>query len=263
MYDIPNARYLVKTIPLKDNWIKVYWLRGGSAPHATFAGEQVIDELAHAAKLDPVAFRIQNATRGNDIASGQTRDQLMAVLDAVVKASDWKPRVSASNLSDANVVRGRGMAWSNADNTKTYAQTAAVADVEVNKQTGKVTVKHVYQAASAGLAVFPGGVENQIVGGVTQIVSRLLTEQYRYTRRNVASSDFVTYPILRFNDAPKVTATVIQWNTLPTLGVGEPVAMAAAAAVANAFFDATGVRMRTAPFTPARVRATLRAAGTV
>jgi nicotinate dehydrogenase subunit B len=151
MYDIPNARYLVKTIPLKDNWIKVYWLRGGSAPHATFAGEQVIDELAHAAKMDPVAFRIQNATRGNDLKSGQARDQLLAVLDAVVKASGWKPAVAASNLSDADVVRGRGVAWSNADNTKTYSQTAVIADVEVSKKTGKIVVKHVYQAASAGL----------------------------------------------------------------------------------------------------------------
>jgi CO/xanthine dehydrogenase Mo-binding subunit len=211
--------------------------------------------------MDPVAFRRQNATRGNDIGRGLTRDQLLAVLDAVTKASKWQPRVMASSLSDANVVRGRGVAWSNADNTKTYAQTAAVADVEVNKKTGKVTVNHVYQAVSAGLTVSLDGVSNQIVGGVTQIVSRLLAEQYRYGKTHVTSSDFVSYPILRFKDAPNVTPMVIQWNTLPTLGVGEPVAMVAAAAVANAFFDATGVRMRTAPFTPARVRATLSARG--
>jgi CO/xanthine dehydrogenase Mo-binding subunit len=261
MYEIPNARYLAKSIPLVDNWIKVYWLRGGSAPHATFAGEQVIDELAYATKMDPVAFRIQNATRGNDLASGKARDQLLAVLDATTKAASWQPRVMASNLSDANVVRGRGVAWSNADNTKTYAQTAAVADIEVNRKSGKVTVKHVYQAVSAGLAVSIDGVTNQVVGGATQIVSRLLGEQYRYGKTHVTSTDFVSYPIMRFRDAPKVTPMVIQWNSLPTLGVGEPVAMVAAAAVANAFFDATGVRMRTAPFTPARVRATLAAGG--
>jgi nicotinate dehydrogenase subunit B len=261
MYSIPNGRYLVKSIPLVGNWIKVYWLRGGSAPHATFAGEQVIDELAHAANIDPVAFRVQNVTQGNDITNGQTKDQLLTVLNAVTKASNWKPRVMASNLSDADIVTGRGVAWSNADNTKTYAQTAAVADIEVNKKTGKITVKHVYQAVSTGLAVYPGGIENQIVGGVTQIISRLLVEQYRYSRTNVTSTDFVSYPILRFKEAPKVTPMVIQWNSLPTLGVGEPMAMAAAAAVANAFFDATGVRMRTAPFTPPRVRAVLKAAG--
>jgi CO/xanthine dehydrogenase Mo-binding subunit len=123
-------------------------------------------------------------------------------------------------------------------------------------------VGHVYQAVSAGLTISPGLVENQIVGGVTQILSRMFGEQYRYGKTRVTSTDFVSYPILRFRDAPDVTPIVIQWSSEPmTRGVGEPVAMAAAAAVANAFFDATGVRLRTAPFTPARVRAVLKAAG--
>ncbi len=261
MYNVPNGRYLLKSIPLLGNWIKVFWLRGGSSPHVTFAGEQVIDELAHAAGIDPVAFRIQNVVQGNDLSKGQAHDQLLAVLDAVTKAAGWQPRVSASKLSNDEVVTGRGVAWSNADNTKTYAQTAAIADVEVSKKTGKIRVRHVWQAVSAGLAVYPGGIENQIVGGVTQILSRLLVEQYRYTRTRVASTDFVTYPIMRFKDAPEVTPIVIQWSSQQPEGVGEPMAMAAAAAVANAFFDATGVRLRTAPFTPARVRAALKAAG--
>ena len=92
------------------------------------------------------------------------------------------------------------------------AQIAAIADIEVNKKTGKITVKHVYEAVSPGLAVYPGGIENQIVGGVTQILSRLLTEQYRYNQTNVTSGDFVSYPILRFKDAPKVTPIVVQWD---------------------------------------------------
>jgi nicotinate dehydrogenase subunit B len=263
MYNIPNNRYLVKSIPLLGNWIKAHWMRAGSGPHTTFAGEQVIDELAYAAKMDPVAFRIQNVVRGNDWnGRGEAHDQLLAVLDAATRAANWQPRVMASNLSDANVVSGRGVAWSNADNPATYAQTAAVADVEVNKKTGKITVKHVYQAVSAGLAVSIGGIENQIVGGVTQVLSRMLVEQYRYSKTRVTSTDFVTYPILRFKDTPEVTPIVIQWTAIPfTAGVGEPVAMAAAAAVANGVFDATGVRLRTAPFTPARVRAALKAAG--
>jgi nicotinate dehydrogenase subunit B len=262
MYNIPNSRYLVKSIPLQGNWIKAHWMRAGSGPHTTFAGEQVIDELAHAANIDPVAFRIQNAVRGNDwLGRSEAHDQLLAVLNAVTQAAGWQPRVMASKLSDANVVAGRGVAWSNVDNPATYAQTAAIADVEVNKKTGKITVKHVYQAVSAGLAVSIGGIENQIVGGVTQVLSRMLVEQYRYSKTNVTSTDFVTYPILRFRDTPQVTPIVIQWTATPfTAGVGEPVAMAAAAAVANAFFDATGVRMRTAPLNPPRVRAALKAA---
>ena len=88
----------------------------------------------------------------------------------------------------------------------------------MNKKTGKITVKHVYQALSAGLAVSIGGIENQIVGGVTQVLSRLLVEQYRYSKTNVTSTDFVSYPILRFKDAPKVTPIVVQWTQRPVHG---------------------------------------------
>ena len=87
------------------------------------------------------------------------------------------------------------------------------------------------------------------------------TEQLVFSKTRVTSSDFVTYPILRFKDHPKITAIVVQETDLPPSGVGEPVTLVAAAAVANAFFDATGVRLRTAPYTPARVRAALKAAG--
>jgi nicotinate dehydrogenase subunit B len=263
MYNLPNSRYLVKSIPLQNNWFKTYWMRAGSAPHTTFASEQVMDDLARAAGLDPVAFRIQNVNQGNDwLGKGQSHDQLLAVLNAAAKAANWQPRVSGSNPSKDTIVTGRGVAWSNVDSPKTYAQTAAIADIEVNKKTGKITVKHVYQALSVGLAVSIGGIENQIVGGTTQILSRLLTEKYRYSKTRITSTDFVSYPIMRFKDAPKVTPIVLQWTQAPfTGGVGEPVAVAAAAAVANAFFDATGVRLHEAPLTPPRVRAALKAAG--
>jgi nicotinate dehydrogenase subunit B len=265
MYNLPNSRYLVKSIPLANNWFKTYWMRAGSAPHTVFAMEQVVDDLARMSNMDPVAFRIQNVNQGNDwLGKGQSHDQLLAVLNAATQAANWQPHVSGSSLSKDDVVTGRGVAWSNVDSPKTYAQTAAVADVQVNKKTGKLTVKHVYLAASTGLAVSIGGIENQIVGGVTQIVSRVLFEQYRYNKSRVTSTDFVSYPLMRFKDAPGVTPIVLQWTQTPfTGGVGEPVAVAAAAAVANAFFDATGVRMRTAPLTPPRVRAALKAAGVV
>ena len=136
-----------------------------------------------------------------------------------------------------------------------------MADVRVNKKTGKVMVDHVYVALTAGLSVNPGFVENQLVGGVTQILSRLLFEQLRFGKGRTASFDFVSYPIMRFKDAPKVTAIVVQQPYETLSGIGEPVTLVASAAVANAFFDATGVRMRTAPYTPPRVRAALVAAG--
>jgi CO/xanthine dehydrogenase Mo-binding subunit len=263
MYNVPNWRYTGKSIPATGNWITHGALRAVTAQKVNFAGEQVIDELAHAAKMDPVAFRIQNAVQGNDWAQGEHREELLALLDAATKAARWQPKVSASNLSNGNVVTGRGVAWGNNYNPVAMAQAAAVADVEVNKKTGKVTVKHVYYAMSQGLTVYPGGVENQIVGGVIGGVSWVLHEQLRYSRTNVASGDFVTYPLLRFNDAPKVTPIVIQRGATSSFaaGVGEPASLVVPAVVANAFFDATGVRIRTGPITPARVRATLKEAG--
>jgi CO/xanthine dehydrogenase Mo-binding subunit len=252
MYNVPNNRHLLKSIPLRNNWIKADWMRSGSAPHGAFAGEQVIDELARAAGIDPVAFRVQNVTQG------AMREPLLAVLNAVAKAANWQPKVAGSKLSESTVVSGRGVAWSNVQTTG--HPTATIADVEVNKKTGKVTVKHIYQAVSPGLSVYPGGVANQIDAGVVQTTSRVLTEELRYSKTNVTSADFISYPILRFKDTPNVTSIVIQRLDTQPEGVGNPVTNTAPAAIANAFFDATGVRMRTAPLTPARVRAALKAA---
>jgi nicotinate dehydrogenase subunit B len=253
MYNIPNTSYLVKSVPLQNNWFKVDWMRAGSSPHVTFAAEQVIDELAHAMNMDPVAFRVQNISQDPAV-----QDALMGVLNAVTKAANWQPKVAASQLSDANVVTGRGFAWSNVYSPS--IQGAAVADIQVNKKTGKITVKHIYQAFSAGLLTNPGLVENQMIGGMVQILSRLLVEQYEYSKTHVTSFDFVTYPLLRFMNSPSVTAIPVQRLDDPPQGVGEPPTVVPPAAVANAFFDATGVRMRTAPMTPARVRAVLKVA---
>jgi nicotinate dehydrogenase subunit B len=254
IYNVANSRSLLKSLPLKDNWISADWFRHGSRIPVAFATEQVIDDLAHAAGMDPVAFRVQNVAPA-------ARDSLLAVLDSVTRAANWQPKVAASKLSDANAVTGRGIAWYGLSATDAATKVAAIADVSVNKKTGKVTVKHVYQAFSSGLLVYPGGVANQNDGGIVQVLSRLLVEQLNTSKTNVTSSDFVSYPILRFKDSPKVTSILLQRNDVPPQGVGQEVTDVAAAAVANAFFDATGVRMRTAPLTPARVRAALKAAG--
>jgi nicotinate dehydrogenase subunit B len=183
-------------------------------------------------------------------------------MDAVTDAAGWKPKVAASELSDTSVVTGRGFAWFYDDaSASAGTQAAAVADVEVNKKTGKVRVSHVYGGVSSGLVISPGLVENQISGAIVYVTSRLLVEELRFSKTRVTSLDWITYPILRFKDAPKVTPVVVQRTDLPPLGVGEPVTMAATGAIANAVFDATGVRIRQAPLTPSRVRAALRAAG--
>jgi CO/xanthine dehydrogenase Mo-binding subunit len=254
IYNVPNSRALLKSLPLKDNWISADWFRHGSRIPVVWGTEQAVDDLARSVGMDPVAFRKQNV-------SPAARDSLLAVLDAVTKAANWQPKVPASKLSNANVVTGRGVAWYGLAANDASMKVAAIADVSVNKQTGKVTVKHVYQAFSAGLLVYPGGVASQNDGGIVQVLSRLLVEQLRTSQTNVTSSDFVSYPALRFKDSPKVTSILLQRSDVPPQGVGQEVTDVAAAAVANAFFDATGVRMRTAPMTPARVRAVLKAGG--
>jgi nicotinate dehydrogenase subunit B len=265
MYNIPNQRYILKSLALENQWLKVQWNRSGSSPHMAFASEQMIDELAHAANMDPVAFRLQNITVGTNgnlpPEDAQVSSTLLPLLNAVTKAANWQPRVAASNLSDATVVTGRGFAWFYDNSEGTNSQAATVVDLEVNKKTGKIVVKHVYQGLSAGLIISPGLVENQIVGAMNYITSRTVVEDLRFSKTNVTSLDWVSYPILRFKDAPKVTPIVVQRTDLQPLGAGEPVSMAATAAIANAFFDATGVRMRQAPFTPPKVRAALKAAG--
>jgi CO/xanthine dehydrogenase Mo-binding subunit len=136
-----------------------------------------------------------------------------------------------------------------------------VAEIEVNKKTGKITVKHLYAAQDSGLTVNPALVENQIVGQVTMNTSRALLEEVRFNTKRQTSLDWVSYPILRFKDAPKVTPIVIQRPEIEMAGAGDHVMEHVPAAIANAFFDATGVRIRQVPMTPAAIRAALAAKG--
>ena len=225
-------------------------LRAPGAQQTTLADAQIIDMMAVAAGMDSLAFRLQNLNTDLD---GQ---RWATVLQAAAQAANWQPRVSGSQLQSGDVVRGRGIA--NSHHGGAYA--ASVAEIEVNKKTGKIRVLHVWAAQDAGLTVNPNLVENQMLGSTVQGVSRLLFEEVRFSKSNVTSVDWVTYPILRFKDAPEFTPIIVQRTDQPCLGSGEPPTCPIIGAVANAFHDATGVRLHEAPFTPARVRATLKAA---
>jgi len=131
----------------------------------------------------------------------------------------------------------------------------------VNKQSGKITVTHLYGAQDSGFSVNPDLIYNQMIGNLTQSTSRALWEEVTFNKNNVTSIDWVTYPILRMKDAPAITNVLVQRTDQPSLGSGEPVTCPTVGAIANAFFDATGTRLHEAPFTPGRVRATLKAAG--
>jgi nicotinate dehydrogenase subunit B len=248
MYFSPNKRITGKTLPVYQGYFRAGSLRsGGEGQLAAWAAEQWVDEMAFAAGMDPVAFRRINAAD----------DRWLGVLNAAAAAANWQPRIANSLKQTGDVVTGRGYG-SGTHGTAAYS--AAVVEIEVNKKTGKIRATQIYNALDAGLTVNPSGVENQMTGGAIFGLSRIL-EQVNFNSKRVTSLDWVTYPILRFKDAPKVTNVIIQRTDQLPLGTGEPTVCPIPAAVGNAFFDATGVRIRSGPMTPSVVRATLKAAG--
>ena len=243
MYGISNMRLVNHRVPGLSGYLKGSYLRSPLDISFSFTSEQAIDDLAFLVGMDPFLFRQRNIKDS----------RWLGVLDAVAKAAGWTPRKAASNLSDAKLVKGRGIAVG----THITSYGAAVADIEVDKETGLIVAKHMYGALDAGLAVNPGFIENQISGMLVQATSRILKEEVTFTKTNVTSLDWNSYPILRFEECPEVTAVVIQHLDEKSSGAGEEVLGPAAAAIANAFFDATGVRMREYPLTPNRVKAAL------
>jgi nicotinate dehydrogenase subunit B len=245
MYRIANRRVVSHAVPM-EGYLRGASLRSPLDLNYAFASEQTIDELAHAVKMDPLDFRRKNI--------GDPR--WLGVLNAAAEAAKWTPRVAGSSPSDADVVTGRGIGLG----THHVSYGAAVADIEVDKRTGNIVVKRLYGALDAGLAVNPSLIENQIVGQMVQSTSRVLKEEVSFDERGVTSLDWASYPILRFAEHPEVIAVVVQRLDEPSTGAGEEVMGATAAAIANAFFDATGVRLRQYPMTPSRVSQALAAA---
>ncbi|HTC32443.1 MAG TPA: molybdopterin cofactor-binding domain-containing protein [Bryobacteraceae bacterium] len=242
MYDIPNVRLVNHHVP-GLGYLKGAWLRSPLDLSFSFTSEQAIDQLAFLLKIDPYEFRQRNIKD----------PRWLGVLDAAAKAAQWAPRQAASNVQRAGIVTGRGIGMG----THLASYGAAVADIEVNRETGKVVAKHLYGAVDAGLVVNPGNVESQISGQLVQTASRMFHEEVTFSKTNVTSLDWSSYPILRFEECPQVTPVVVQRLNEPSSGAGEEVMAAAAGAIANAFFDATGVRMAEFPLTPKRVLAAL------
>jgi CO/xanthine dehydrogenase Mo-binding subunit len=226
------------------------WMRGPGEWQTNWGYEQVIDDLAHAANMDPIDFRKLN------FDSSVTSQRWSRLLDITAKELNWTPRPPAANLAKGDVVEGRGIALAAFSGT----QVVNVAFVKVNKKTGKIQVDTLCAFGDCGFTVNPESVENQFVGSMIQFLSRAMVEEVRFNRNNATSVDWATYPILRFRDSPlKTIVRVVPQLDLPAGQVGEVGGEAVAPAVANAFFDATGVRIRRVPMTPARVRAVLAA----
>jgi CO/xanthine dehydrogenase Mo-binding subunit len=241
-YVFPNAR--VRLHLLQSTVLRVSSLRGLGSPQNTFANESFIDELAHAAGADPIEFRIRHLKDPRAIA----------VLEEVAKLAQWAPRPAPRGGKNAGA--GRGVAFVHYDNYSGYA--AITLQVVVDRATGKVSVERVACAHDCGLIVNPDGLKNQIEGNIVQTLSRALLEAVKFDTAGVTSLDWQRYPILRFSDLPEEIAIgLINRPDQPSLGAGEPAASPVMAAVANAIFDATGVRMRSVPFTAERVKAAL------
>ena len=253
MYDVPNRRLIEHRLDGRG-YLKLGPLRAPLDPPYFFAQEGMIDELAYLARLDPWDFRKRNISN----------PRWLGVLEAAANAAKWTPRVAASNVSSARVVTGRGIAVGthhlhpNQGDRITYA--AAVVEVEVNKDNGRVIAKHVYGAMDCGLAINPGIVESQIVGMSVHGTSLALREELQFNQTKVTSLDWNSYQTLRCGETPAVTAIVVQRRNEKSTGAGEEVLPAVVGAIGNAFFDATGVRVRQFPLTPRRVLAALKSA---
>jgi len=241
-YVFPNSRVTLHL--LQSTVLRVSSLRGLGSPQNTFANESFIDELAHAAGADPIEFRIRHLKD----------ERAIAVVEGVAKLAQWNPRPAPRGGKNAGA--GRGVAFVHYDNYSGYA--AIALQVLVDRASGKVSVERVAAAHDCGLIVNPDGLKNQIEGNIVQTLSRALLEDVKFDTVGVTSLDWARYPILRFSDVPdEIAITLIDRPDKPSVGAGEPAASPVMAAVANAIFDATGVRLRSVPFTPERVKAAL------
>jgi nicotinate dehydrogenase subunit B len=230
---------------LKDAPLRPAPIRSPGKPANCFAVEGFTDELAAAVGLDPVEFRL----RGLEDKRGAE------VIRRVAALMSWQSRPSPSPDRNAGLAHGRGFAYVHYKHSESYV--AMGMEVAVERASGRIKVERVTCAFDCGQIINPDGVRAQVEGSILQTLSRALMEEVRFDRSRVTSVDWASYPILRFPDVPKIDIALIDRPTEPPLGAGEAACTTVAAALANAVFDATGARLRTVPFTPERVKATL------
>jgi CO/xanthine dehydrogenase Mo-binding subunit len=242
MYDIPNLRLVNHRLPGLD-YLRAAWLRSPLDLSFAFVSEQAIDALAAQLGIEPLEFRRRN------IRDQRWRD----VLDAAATTGGWKADWSPGRLTITRLRRGRGIALG----THLVSYGAAMAEIEVDIVSGAVRILRLTGALDAGFIVNPLIVERQIEGQLVQTASRMLLEEVRFDTRRVTSLDWQGYPVLRMRQCPEVRAVLVPRPTERSTGAGEETMAAAAAAIANAFFDATGRRMASYPLLPERVLARL------
>ncbi|MFQ5992686.1 MAG: molybdopterin cofactor-binding domain-containing protein [Nitrospiraceae bacterium] len=266
MYVIPNRRVTTHVVGLPLVWespLRVGNLRDPNGPQVTFAGESFIDELAAAAKADPVEFRLKLLTADSSDDEQFKRRRSIAVIKAAAAEYGWDTRPSPKPVGKGPILTGRGISYCYRGRTVV----AEIAEVEVNRETGHVWVKRFVCAHDCGLVINPGGLRRTIEGNLLYGLSRALHEEVQFDTEKVTSVDWRTHPTLTHADTPaRIDVVVVNGDPnpkrpdLPHYGAGEPSCKPTIAAVANAIYDATGVRIRRVPFRDERVLATLEAA---
>ena len=267
MYAIPNRRMTSQVVRLPSIWetpLRTGNLRDPNGPQVTFASESFIDELAAAANADPVEFRLKLLGGASDDDSGFKRARSIATIRAAADAYGWDTRPSPKPRGAETILTGRGIAYS----FRSQTVVAEIAEVEVDRDTGHVWVKRLVCAHDCGLVINPEGLRRTIEGGMMHSLSRALHEEVQFDTDKVTSVDWLSHPSLRHGDTPEEIEVVMvngdpnpDRSDLPHYGAGEAVCKPLIAAVANAIYDATGVRLRRAPFRDERVLAALEAAG--
>jgi nicotinate dehydrogenase subunit B len=232
-YALANQRVMIHS--LAEAPLRTSSMRSLGGAGNTFANESFMDELAYAAEMDPLAFRLRHL----DDPRGR------AALEAAAQRAGWGDSLPAGE--------GRGISFACYENDQAYV--AMVAHVAVDEATGALRVRRIVVAHDCGLIVNPDGVRNQVEGNVIQALSRALKEEVRFDAGGQTTVDWEGYPLLTFSEAPEVEIVLVNRPDEPTLGAGEPATVTVAAAVANAVYAATHARLRRVPFTPDRVRA--------
>jgi nicotinate dehydrogenase subunit B len=246
-YAVENKRLAWETIPpLLDRAspLRSAHLRDPVGPQIHFASESFIDEVAAAVNADPIEFRLRHIKEPRDVA----------VIKTAAEKARWETRPSPRRDQTGTKVSGRGIAYAQRNGTRV----AIVAEVDIDRTTGKIWARKFTVAHDCGQIINPDGLAKCIEGNIVQGVSRTLWEEVTFDRKAVTSVDWITYPILDITETPnQVDVVLINHPEIPPSGAGEPSIRPVAAAIANAIFDATGIRIRRVPFSPERVKAAL------
>ena len=242
---IPYTIANVKTVAhrLASTPFKPSWIRSPGRMQNSFANESFFDEIVAHQGMDPLDARLEylDDPRGKEL------------LERLAVTSAWRTRPKPDRHASKST--GLGLAYTKYELVRTYV--GVVCEVEVNRKSGVVAVKRFFVTHDCGQIINPDGLRNQIEGNVVQTVSRVMKEELQFSESKVTSVNWASYPILQFPEVPKVVIDLIDRPHELPWGAGEPTAALVPAAISNAVFNAIGVRLRSVPFTPQKVRAAI------